>query len=152
MTNLHVFGTRALLKASEKVQIRRFVHCSSSITIGFGDIVPTTDGSRLFTVIYIWVFFFFIVFPLACLVSEIMIFFVDHLVCIVKEDYVQYDPMLKKRKYHGTKIAILSIAIVAHVVMGIGLTHYFMANNDSMDRYTNMYVCVCMYVCGLYPC
>ena len=38
MTNLHVFGTRALLRAAEKVQVRRFVHCSSSITIGFGDL------------------------------------------------------------------------------------------------------------------
>jgi dihydroflavonol-4-reductase len=37
MTNLHVFGTRALLRAAEKVQVRRFVHCSSSVTVGFGD-------------------------------------------------------------------------------------------------------------------
>ena len=38
MTNLHVFGTRALLNAAEKVQVRRFVHCSSSVTVGFGDL------------------------------------------------------------------------------------------------------------------
>ena len=43
MTNLHVFGTRALLRAAENVQVRRFVHCSSSITIGFGDIDQLGD-------------------------------------------------------------------------------------------------------------
>ena len=29
---------QALLKAAEKVQVRRFVHCSSSVTVGFGDL------------------------------------------------------------------------------------------------------------------
>ena len=36
MVNLHVFGTRALLKAAQKASVRRFVHCSSSITVPFG--------------------------------------------------------------------------------------------------------------------
>ena len=38
MTNLHVLGTRALLKAAEKVQVRRFVHCSSSVIVEPGDL------------------------------------------------------------------------------------------------------------------
>ena len=36
MYNLHVFGTRSLLRAAEKAGVRRFIHCSSSITVGFG--------------------------------------------------------------------------------------------------------------------
>ena len=119
-------------------------------TIGFGDVVPTKDDSRLFTVVYIWFFLFFMAFPLAGLVSEIMMFFLDQVVCIIKEDYAGYDAKLRKRKYHGTKIAILSIAIVAHVAMGIGLTHYFMGHNDSIERYalityihTYIHTCIC---------
>jgi len=36
MLNLHVFGTRALLRAAEKAKVRRFITCSSSITVCFG--------------------------------------------------------------------------------------------------------------------
>ena len=36
MTNLHIFSTRALLRATEMAKVPRFVHCSSSITVGFG--------------------------------------------------------------------------------------------------------------------
>jgi len=35
MTQVHIFGTRALLKAAELACVPRFVHCSSSITVGF---------------------------------------------------------------------------------------------------------------------
>lgn len=37
MTQLHIFGTRALLRATELAKVPKFVHCSSSITVGFGD-------------------------------------------------------------------------------------------------------------------
>ena len=36
MTQVHVFGTRALLRAAEMAGVRRFLTCSSSITVGFG--------------------------------------------------------------------------------------------------------------------
>ena len=36
MRQVHVFGTRGLLRAADKVGIRRMVVCSSSITVGFG--------------------------------------------------------------------------------------------------------------------
>jgi dihydroflavonol-4-reductase len=36
MTDLHVFGTRALMRAAEKAGVRRVVLCSSSVTVGFG--------------------------------------------------------------------------------------------------------------------
>jgi len=36
MRQVHVFGTRGLLRAADKVGIRRIVVCSSSITVGFG--------------------------------------------------------------------------------------------------------------------
>ena len=38
MTQVHVFGTRALLRAAEMARVRRFLTCSSSITVGFGDL------------------------------------------------------------------------------------------------------------------
>jgi dihydroflavonol-4-reductase len=36
MVNLHVYGTRALLRAAEKAKVERFLFCSSSITVAFG--------------------------------------------------------------------------------------------------------------------
>jgi dihydroflavonol-4-reductase len=36
MINLHVYGTRALLRAAEKAKVERFLFCSSSITVAFG--------------------------------------------------------------------------------------------------------------------
>lgn len=36
MREVHVYGTRALLRAMERAGVRRMVLCSSSITIGFG--------------------------------------------------------------------------------------------------------------------
>jgi len=36
MRSVHVFGLRGLLRAADKVGIRRMVVCSSSITVGFG--------------------------------------------------------------------------------------------------------------------
>ena len=45
MVALHVFGTRALLKAAERASVRRFVHCSSSITVPFGPkSAPATEA------------------------------------------------------------------------------------------------------------
>lgn len=41
MTQVHIFGTRALLRAAEQAKVRRFVHCSSSITVGFSRTEPT---------------------------------------------------------------------------------------------------------------
>lgn len=38
MTQVHVFGTRALLRAAEIAGVKRFLTCSSSITVGFGDL------------------------------------------------------------------------------------------------------------------
>ena len=43
MTNLHVFGTRALLRAAELAGVARFVHCSSSVTVGFSETLPNKD-------------------------------------------------------------------------------------------------------------
>lgn len=40
MTNVHIFGTRALLRAAEQAGVPRFVHCSSSITVGFRKTLP----------------------------------------------------------------------------------------------------------------
>ena len=40
MTQVHIFGTRALLRAAEKAKVRRFVHCSSSVTVGFSGTIP----------------------------------------------------------------------------------------------------------------
>lgn len=40
MTQVHIFGTRALLRAAEQANVRRFVHCSSSITVGFSNTKP----------------------------------------------------------------------------------------------------------------
>ena len=37
MINLHVLATRGLLRASEKAGVRRFLYCSSSITVGYGE-------------------------------------------------------------------------------------------------------------------
>jgi len=37
MRAVHIFGTRGLLRAAERVGVRRLVICSSSITVGFGD-------------------------------------------------------------------------------------------------------------------
>lgn len=36
MRDVHVFGTRSLLRAMEKASVRRMVLCSSSVTVGFG--------------------------------------------------------------------------------------------------------------------
>jgi len=36
MRDVHVFGTRALLRAMEKASVPRMVLCSSSVTVGFG--------------------------------------------------------------------------------------------------------------------
>ncbi len=43
MRSLHVDATRALLTAAERVRARRFVLCSSSITVGFGPIEQPGD-------------------------------------------------------------------------------------------------------------
>jgi dihydroflavonol-4-reductase len=40
MTQLHIFGTRAILRAAEQAKVGRIVHCSSSITVGFSDRFP----------------------------------------------------------------------------------------------------------------
>ena len=40
MTQVHVFGTRALLNAAEQAGVSRFVHCSSSVTVGFAQKKP----------------------------------------------------------------------------------------------------------------
>jgi dihydroflavonol-4-reductase len=46
MVNLHVFGTRALLRAAEKAEIPRFITCSSSVTVCFGDKAnPGVEGA-----------------------------------------------------------------------------------------------------------
>ena len=37
MVDLHVFATRALLRAAEKAKVERFVYCSSSITVAYGN-------------------------------------------------------------------------------------------------------------------
>ena len=37
MRQVHVFGTRGLLRAAEKAGVRRIIICSSSVTVGFGD-------------------------------------------------------------------------------------------------------------------
>ena len=37
MRQVHVFGTRGLLRAAEKAGVRRIVICSSSVTVGFGE-------------------------------------------------------------------------------------------------------------------
>ena len=42
MTQVHIFGTRALLRAAEQAKVRRFVHCSSSITVGFSNTDPNS--------------------------------------------------------------------------------------------------------------
>ena len=39
MTTVHILE-RALLRASEQAKVRRFVHCSSSITVGFSRTEP----------------------------------------------------------------------------------------------------------------
>ena len=36
MVQVHVYGTRALLRAAEKAKVERFLFCSSSITVAFG--------------------------------------------------------------------------------------------------------------------
>lgn len=36
MREIHVYGTRALLRAAEKTGVKRIVVCSSSVTVGFG--------------------------------------------------------------------------------------------------------------------
>ena len=36
MRDVHIFGTRALLRAMDKAGVRRMVLCSSSVTVGFG--------------------------------------------------------------------------------------------------------------------
>ena len=36
MYTLHVYGTRALLRAAERAKVKRFVLCSSSITVAYG--------------------------------------------------------------------------------------------------------------------
>ena len=38
------FGTRALLRAAEQAKVRRFVHCSSSITVGFTRTEPDPNN------------------------------------------------------------------------------------------------------------
>ena len=43
MTNLHIFGTRALLRAAEIAGVSRFVHCSSSVTVGFSNTHPVDE-------------------------------------------------------------------------------------------------------------
>lgn len=43
MTQVHIFGTRAMLRAAEQAKVRRFVHCSSSITVGFANTTPDPD-------------------------------------------------------------------------------------------------------------
>jgi len=43
MRQVHVYGTRALLRAMEKTGARRMVLCSSSITVGFGDLDAPGD-------------------------------------------------------------------------------------------------------------
>jgi dihydroflavonol-4-reductase len=40
MTQVHIFGTRALLNAAEQAGVKRFVHCSSSVTVGFAQKKP----------------------------------------------------------------------------------------------------------------
>ena len=48
MTQVHIFGTRALLRAAELAKIRRFITCSSSITVGFGDqSAPGDENSHI---------------------------------------------------------------------------------------------------------
>ena len=37
MRQVHVFGTRGLLRAAEKAGVKRIVICSSSVTVGFGE-------------------------------------------------------------------------------------------------------------------
>jgi len=44
MVNLHVYGTRALLRAAEKAKVERFLYCSSSITVAFGS--KTNPGTE----------------------------------------------------------------------------------------------------------
>ena len=46
MLNLHVFGTRALLRAAEKARVPKFITCSSSVTVCFGskDQLGTEDS------------------------------------------------------------------------------------------------------------
>ena len=44
MTQVHIFGTRALLRAAELAKVRRFVHCSSSITVGFTKTAPDPNN------------------------------------------------------------------------------------------------------------
>ena len=36
MVDVHVYGTRALLRAAERAKVERFLLCSSSITVAFG--------------------------------------------------------------------------------------------------------------------
>jgi dihydroflavonol-4-reductase len=45
MRQVHIYGTRALLRAMEKAGARRMVLCSSSITVGFGSRESPGDGS-----------------------------------------------------------------------------------------------------------
>lgn len=48
MRQVHVYGTRALLRAMEKAGARRMVLCSSSITVGFGGLdAPGDEDSPL---------------------------------------------------------------------------------------------------------
>ncbi len=43
MRRVHLYGTRALLRAMEKAGVRRMVLCSSSITVGFGGLDAPGD-------------------------------------------------------------------------------------------------------------
>jgi dihydroflavonol-4-reductase len=53
MFGLHVFGTRALLRAAEKAGVRRFLLCSSSVTVGFGGLDALgTEDSRMDPSVY----------------------------------------------------------------------------------------------------
>ena len=44
MTDVHIFGTRAMLRAAEQARVRRFVHCSSSVTVGFTKTEPNPEN------------------------------------------------------------------------------------------------------------
>ena len=43
MYQVHVFGTRGLLRAAERAGVRRVVVCSSSVTVGFGPLEAQAD-------------------------------------------------------------------------------------------------------------